>query len=74
MRKVSRPVRGAWIEIAPTAAAAAAAASRPVRGAWIEMYWSHLRLRFVMSRPVRGAWIEMQIRALYSPFDEGRAP
>ena len=35
---LSRPARGAWIEIAVGAAAKAAQTSRPARGAWIEMF------------------------------------
>ena len=56
---LSRPVRGAWIEIIGAGRNLAAYTSRPVRGAWIEinclLYCSFL----AQSRPVRGAWIEM---------------
>ena len=36
---VSRPARGAWIEIADLTEARHGAASRPARGAWIEIPW-----------------------------------
>ena len=38
--KVSRPARGAWIEIFEFAPYSAAARSRPARGAWIEIVMS----------------------------------
>ena len=34
---VSRPARGAWIEIAIWSAQAGLSVSRPARGAWIEI-------------------------------------
>ena len=36
-RAVSRPTRGAWIEISPTCSIPRPATSRPTRGAWIEI-------------------------------------
>ena len=68
---VSRPVRGAWIEITlQTRRTATAAASRPVRGAWIEMVNpTYTKTDGTMSRPVRGAWIEIKHVMRHTPAD-----
>ena len=44
----SRPVWGAWIEIAPRQAAAHRPSSRPVWGAWIEMF----KVGYLLGEPV----------------------
>ena len=36
-RNVSRPARGAWVEMLSEAAAAKKSKSRPARGAWVEI-------------------------------------
>ncbi len=36
---MSRPVRGAWIEIYQPSISVSVIMSRPVRGAWIEITW-----------------------------------
>ena len=60
VQKMSRPTRGAWIEIESEDEYFKIAKSRPTRGAWIEIctrraYRSTTR----RSRPTRGAWIEI---------------
>ena len=55
----SLPVRGAWIEISPSAYNYAYIPSLPVRGAWIEISSWRAMWNMLMSLPVRGAWIEM---------------
>ena len=58
---LSRPSRGAWIEIILAANTQIEAASRPSRGAWIEIYLiSEQSNRQRRSRPSRGAWIEIK--------------
>ena len=60
MRPLSRPSRGAWIEIHLLPPLLLLTESRPSRGAWIEMWELTLREReFCSSRPSRGAWIEI---------------
>ena len=56
---MSRPVRGAWIEIPAAPRAAEDHVSRPVRGAWIEIGRNCRGRKKEVSRPVRGAWIEI---------------
>ena len=55
----SRPVWGAWIEIADPLLVSAAYPSRPVWGAWIEMNNMLCNDEYAQSRPVWGAWIEI---------------
>ena len=52
-------MRGAWIEIAESAAEPGQWKSLPVRGAWIEMAAIQEFADKFPSLPVRGAWIEM---------------
>ena len=58
---MSRPARGAWIEMAASPRSCRGRSpSRPARGAWIEIRRSHAASRaHASSRPARGAWIEM---------------
>ena len=57
---VSRPARGAWIEItAAGVTVAVALVSRPARGAWIEIAIWSAQAGLSVSRPARGAWIEI---------------
>ena len=56
---LSRPARGAWIEMAHTPAGGPRPPSRPARGAWIEMSLRTAIVFFTRSRPARGAWIEI---------------
>ena len=56
---LSRPARGAWIEIMRSANISQKSASRPARGAWIEMSLPGVSFASMMSRPPRGAWIEI---------------
>ena len=55
----SLPSRGAWIEIARSAACSNPTASLPSRGAWIEIAGPPGELHPPASLPSRGAWIEM---------------
>ena len=56
---LSRPVWGAWIEIATPSLARGTTPSRPVWGAWIEIVKMHDCMYYPVSRPVWGAWIEI---------------
>ena len=57
---VSRPTRGAWIEIKLANAAKGFGKSRPTRGAWIEIISeAAIAVGKDTSRPTRGAWIEI---------------
>ena len=74
MAPVSRPVRGAWIEINHTPEKSNATdKSRPVRGAWIEIGMQRKSTAVLVSRPVRGAWIEIKM-SVDNDFDEVVAP
>ena len=57
---MSRPARGAWVEIKKKSSTRKTIKSRPARGAWVEI----LRLVAAIaaekkSRPARGAWVEI---------------
>ena len=56
---LSRPIRGAWIEIEYRNYTKMINESRPIRGAWIEIVLFILIPFFYKSRPIRGAWIEI---------------
>ena len=56
---MSRPARGAWIEIRQQWFVGSVAMSRPARGAWIEIGLEYIILYIARSRPARGAWIEI---------------
>ena len=58
-RSVSRPTRGAWIEIFPRSDTRSRPWSRPTRGAWIEIHGKARADLHDRSRPTRGAWIEI---------------
>ena len=71
----SLPVRGAWIEIPPSAQCGSRARSLPVRGAWIEMpSRSSPCTAPAPSLPVRGAWIEISPVCTASLFSRRRSP
>ena len=58
----SRPVWGAWIEIAASTIITTTFTSRPVWGAWIEIGLCGRYLYYYRwSRPVWGAWIEIPL-------------
>ena len=58
---LSRPSRGAWIEILGKGDFSSLSSSRPSRGAWIEIL-SRQNVKYMLqSRPSRGAWIEITI-------------
>ena len=69
--KLSRPMRGAWIEICVMVFfSLATSTSRPMRGAWIEISCAYLLLYMpAQSRPMRGAWIEILSTFLISLFN-----
>ena len=60
---LSRPARGAWVEICRVISPCGALpSSRPARGAWVEIY----RVQVIdpdapESRPARGAWVEIKM-------------
>ena len=57
---MSRPARGAWVEIEEVEELRAELQSRPARGAWVEISFLGASSRGVgMSRPARGAWVEI---------------
>ena len=58
-RRLSLPVRGAWIEIVYDERMDERLPSLPVRGAWIEISLKFSAYCAIMSLPVRGAWIEI---------------
>ena len=58
---LSRPARGAWVEILILRMPSSLHRSRPARGAWVEMFQSDGQYYYpVESRPARGAWVEME--------------
>ena len=64
--ELSRPARGAWIEIEIKTSKILLLLSRPARGAWIEIVVKIRRVHgFRKSRPARGAWIEMKRHRTY---------
>ena len=67
---MSRPARGAWVEILSQIEWLVMPESRPARGAWVEIDWSDAQKLQLKSRPARGAWVEMGIRDtwIFSPF------
>ena len=71
---LSRPVRGAWIEISLNSRVIREYMSRPVRGAWIEMLVTNALYNLFQSRPVRGAWIEIKVGAACCVQPRCRAP
>ena len=60
LRNVSRPARGAWVEI-PDARLQRPEylGSRPARGAWVEIIRAPPYHDKNVSRPARGAWVEI---------------
>ena len=65
---LSRPSRGAWIEMVWYTERGIFYWSRPSRGAWIEIKYCPLYFpRGKMSRPSRGAWIEILRGREYPP-------
>ena len=56
---MSRPIRGAWIEMIRSVIDTPKEPSRPIRGAWIEIGMVAGIPQITGSRPIRGAWIEM---------------
>ncbi len=57
---LSRPIRGAWIEISSRCSRGTSSMSRPIRGAWIEIMVMRRGIKdSTGSRPIRGAWIEI---------------
>ena len=71
---VSRPARGAWIEIIRHCEADLHERSRPARGAWIEICSTMLSNSCEKSRPARGAWIEIRFGAEGASQSICRAP
>ena len=71
---LSRPTRGAWIEMSASHARMRASMSRPTRGAWIEIALSDLQYFAFWSRPTRGAWIEIHHGGQRGKFFDCRAP
>ena len=73
---LSRPIRGAWIEIAPRwPSSQAQAQSRPIRGAWIEIRDAAHAAAHVYSRApygARGLKYEAEYRG--DSCETGRAP
>ncbi len=59
IRRTSRPVWGAWIEMDNMLCNDEYTQSRPVWGAWIEIRLPLVLLWWLLSRPVWGAWIEI---------------
>ena len=59
LRSVSRPARGAWVEINMGIGYELETESRPARGAWVEIFPMGERFAALMSRPARGAWVEI---------------
>ena len=71
---LSRPARGAWVEIKATVEDLQdELASRPARGAWVEINKGLIYSNMGMSRPARGAWVEIKYFQL-TPFQDGVAP
>ena len=59
---LSRPARGAWIEMLTALTLGyKTETSRPARGAWIEIFTVSRGKSPCASRPARGAWIEMAL-------------
>ena len=59
---MSRPARGAWIEMSLLRSLVWVLAwSRPARGAWIEISRRSCCWNGLPSRPSRGAWIQMRM-------------
>ena len=56
---LSRPARGAWVEMYQHTEHNSAEESRPARGAWVEMMKNVSPNQSIMSRPARGAWVEI---------------
>ena len=57
---MSRPARGAWVEIKLYGEQSLRAeTSRPARGAWVEIIAIQERYGVRRSRPARGAWVEI---------------
>ena len=71
---MSRPTRGAWIEITRSRKASKMSGSRPTRGAWIEIVSLRDRTDTQLSRPTRGAWIEISVIVELVMSWFGRAP
>ncbi len=55
---MSRPARGAWVEIYIIRYEMELKLSRPARGAWVEIEKIPVTVKVEVSRPARGAWIE----------------
>ena len=57
---MSRPARGAWVEMrSERDVLPLHHPSRPARGAWVEMMRANDDNVGVQSRPARGAWVEI---------------
>ena len=63
---MSRPARGAWVEISMRIRESGIKASRPARGAWVEIPLLILTYWVIWSRPARGAWVEIKRWAYYT--------
>ena len=56
---LSRPARGAWVEMYQHTEHNGTEESRPARGAWVEISCISCRMSTGKSRPARGAWVEI---------------
>ena len=57
---LSRPARGAWVEISLQPYWLVLPSSRPARGAWVEILVGEFFTSMITSRPARGAWVEIK--------------
>ena len=57
--RLSRPARGAWVEMLVGFVFRAIWESRPARGAWVEILNALKLCISPASRPARGAWVEI---------------
>ena len=71
---VSRPARGAWVEIPPYLLHAPTYQSRPARGAWVEIAIFASFAAISWSRPARGAWVEISFTSVILSVPQCRAP
>ena len=71
---LSRPARGAWVEIRGIVLKSRLEWSRPARGAWVEISFARWFCSPWPSRPARGAWVEINKGFIYSNMGIGRAP
>ena len=71
---LSRPARGAWVEMLFMYYLQYYFPSRPARGAWVEIKFFYTLLHSYWSRPARGAWVEIERSSTVKEYETLVAP